>query len=184
MPSGQQRRERRGPGWAGVVGVGVGAALLSSLLTVGIAENRLDTSSASQTTSGSGGSSSNGTSSQGSSSPLVTKGAPASDWVAVARAVEPSVVAVRVTAGNSGDEGSGIVYDGKGHILTNHHVIAAATGGGGQVQVVLSDGRAYNATIVGSDPSTDLAVLQVKNPPAELKPASFADSGAVKVGDP
>ena len=184
VPPGQQRRERGGPGWAGVVGVGVGAALLSSLLTVGIAENRLDTSSASQTTSGSGGSSSNGASSQGSSAPLVTKGAPASDWVAVARAVEPSVVAVRVTAGNSGDEGSGIVYDGKGHILTNHHVIAAATGGGGQVQVVLSDGRAYNATIVGSDPSTDLAVLQVKNPPAELKPASFADSGAVKVGDP
>ena len=50
--------------------------------------------------------------------------------------------------------------------------------------MVLSDGRAYSATIVGSDPSTDLAVLQVKNPPAELKPASFADSGAVKVGDP
>jgi putative serine protease PepD len=92
-------------------------------------------------------------------------------------------VSVRVQAGNGGDEGSGIVYDGKGHVLTNHHVIAAASGGG-QVQVVLSDGRAYTATIVGSDPSTDLAVLQVKNPPSELKPASFADSAAVKVGNP
>jgi putative serine protease PepD len=113
----------------------------------------------------------------------VTNGAPAPDWVAVARAVEPSVVSVRVAAGNSGDEGSGIVYDSKGHVLTNHHVIAAASNGG-QVQVVLSDGRAYTATIVGSDPSTDLAVLQVKNPPSELKPASFADSSAVKVGNP
>jgi len=183
-PVPQQRAGRRGPGWTGVVAVGAGAALLSSLLTIGIAENRLDASSAAQTTSGSsGGSSSNGTSSQGSSAPLVTNGAPAPDWVAVARAVEPSVVSVRVTAGNGGDEGSGIVYDGKGHILTNHHVIAAAANGG-RVQVGLSDGRAYTATIVGSDPSTDLAVLQVKNPPAELKPASFADSGAVKVGDP
>jgi putative serine protease PepD len=112
----------------------------------------------------------------------VTNGAPAANWTAVARAVEPSVVSVRVSAGGGGDEGSGIVYDGKGHVLTNHHVIAAAAGGG-QVQVVLSDGRAYTATIVGSDPSTDLAMLQVKNAPSELKPASFADSGAVKVGD-
>jgi putative serine protease PepD len=185
-PAPQQRSGRRGPGWTGVVAVGAGAAILSSLLTIGIAENRLDSSSASQTTSSSsGGSSSGGTASQGSSSaPLVTNGAPAPDWTAVARAVEPSVVSVRVTAGNGGDEGSGIVYDGKGHILTNHHVIAAAAGGAGQVQVGLSDGRAYAATIVGSDPSTDLAVLQVKNPPAELKQASFADSGAVKVGDP
>jgi putative serine protease PepD len=181
-----QRNERRGPGWTGVVAVGAGAALLSSLLTIGIAENRLDSTSASQTTSSSsgGGSSTGSSSSQGSSAPLVTNGAPAPDWISVARAVEPSVVSVRVTAGNGGDEGSGIVYDGKGHILTNHHVIAAATGGNGQVQIGLSDGRAYPATIVGSDPSTDLAVLQVKNPPAELKPASFADSGAVKVGDP
>jgi putative serine protease PepD len=185
-PVPQQRTERRGPGWTGVVAVGAGAALLSSLLTIGIAESRLDASAASQTTSGSStgdGSSSGGTSSQGSSAPLVTNGAPAPDWVAVARSVEPSVVSVRVTAGSGGDEGSGIVYDGKGHVLTNHHVIAAAAGGG-RVQVVLSDGRAYSATIVGSDPSTDLAVLQVKNPPSELKPASFADSGAVKVGDP
>jgi putative serine protease PepD len=52
------------------------------------------------------------------------------------------------------------------------------------VQVILSDGRAYQATVVGSDPSTDLAVLQVKNAPSDLKPAAFADSGAVKVGDP
>src|SRR4051812_8761003 len=171
-----QRTERRGPGWVGVVAVGAGAAVLSSLLTLGIAENRLDSSPASQTTSSSP--------SAQSAAPLVTDGAPAPDWGAVAQAVEPGVVSVRVTAGNSGDEGSGIVYDNKGHILTNHHVIAAAAGGNGSVQVILSDGRGFSATIVGSDPSTDLAVLQVKNAPADLKPAAFADSGAVKVGDP
>jgi putative serine protease PepD len=104
--------------------------------------------------------------------------------VAVARAVEPSVVAVRVTAGNSGDEGSGIVYDGKGHVLTNHHVVAAAEGGNGQVQVILSDGRSYPATIVGSDASTDLAVLAVKNAPSDLKAAAFGDTSQIKVGDP
>ncbi len=176
-----QRSGRRGPGWTGVVAVGAGAALLSSLLTIGIAENRLDSSSASQSTTSSSG---NGNSSSAqSSAPLVTDGAPAPDWVAVAQAVEPSVVSVRVSAG-SGGEGSGIVYDNKGHVLTNHHVIAAAVGGNGRVSVVLSDGRAYTATVVGSDPSTDLAMLQVRNAPSDMKPASFADSGAVKVGDP
>jgi putative serine protease PepD len=104
--------------------------------------------------------------------------------VAVARTVEPSVVSVRVTAGNSGDEGSGIVYDGKGHVLTNHHVVAAAEGGNGQVQVILSDGRSYPATIVGSDASTDLAVLSVKNAPSDLKAAAFGDTSQIKVGDP
>ena len=175
-----QRAGRRGPGWTGVVAVGAGAALLSSLLTAGLVDHDKGTSTA-LTTSGS--SSSQSSSTAPNSAPLVTNGAPAPDWVAVARAVEPSVVSVRVTAGTSGDEGSGIVYDGKGHVLTNHHVISAAAGGGGQVTVVLSDGRGYPATIVGSDPSTDLAVLQVKNPPADLKPAAFADSSAVKVGN-
>ncbi len=177
-----QRTQRRGPGWTGVVAVGAGAALLSSLLTIGIAENRLDSSSASQTTTSSSG---NGNSSSAqSSAPLVTDGAPAPDWVAVAQAVEPSVVSVRVGGAGDGGEGSGIVYDNKGHVLTNHHVVAAAVGGNGRVSVVLSDGRAYTATVVGSDPSTDLAILQVRNAPSDMKPASFADSDAVKVGDP
>ncbi len=179
-PAPAQRTQRRGPGWTGVVAVGAGAALLSSLLTIGLVEDRLDPSPASQTTSSSSG----GTASAQSSAPLVTDGAPAPDWVAVARAVEPSVVSVRVAGGNGGGEGSGIVYDNKGHVLTNHHVVAAAAGGRGQVSVILSDGRGFTATIVGSDPSTDLAVLQVKNAPSDLKPAAFADSGAVKVGDP
>jgi putative serine protease PepD len=171
-----QRRERRGPGWGGVVAVGAGAALLSSLLTVGVADRFGSSSTTSTPVSP--------RSSATTSAPLVSNGAPAPDWVAVAQATEPSVVSVRVAAGGGGGEGSGIVYDAKGHVLTNHHVIAAGIGGRGQVTVVLSDGRGYPATIVGSDPSTDLAVLQVKNPPAELKAASFADSEAVKVGDP
>jgi putative serine protease PepD len=171
-----QRTERRGPGWGGVVAVGAGAALLSSLLTAGVVD-RLDSSSAPAATTST-------RSSTTTSAPLVSNGAPAPDWVAVAQATAPSVVSVRVNAGGGGGEGSGIVYDGKGHVLTNHHVIAAGIGGQGQVTVVLSDGRGYQASIVGSDPSTDLAVLQVKNPPAELKAAAFADSEAVKVGDP
>jgi putative serine protease PepD len=177
------RSGRRGPGWGGVVAVGAAAAVLSSLFTLGITESRDNTAATSSSSFGSGGTGSGG-SSTGASSPLVTNGAPGPDWVAVARTVEPSVVSVRVTAGQSGDEGSGIVYDGKGHVLTNHHVVAAAEGGNGQVQVILSDGRSYPATIVGSDASTDLAVLAVKNAPSDLKAAAFGDTSQVKVGDP
>src|SRR6185295_4420283 len=82
-----------------------------------------------------------------------------------------------------GDEGSGIVYDSKGHVLTNNHVVAAASNGG-QLSVILSDGRTYDASVVGTDPSTDLAVLQIKNPPSGLKPARIGNSDAVRVGDP
>jgi len=173
---------RRGPGWGGVVAVGAAAAVLSSLFTLGITENRDNTAATSSYSSGSANGS--GSPAANSSAPLVTGGTGAPNWVAVAKAVEPSVVSVRVTSGNSGDEGSGIVYDGNGHVLTNHHVVAAAEGGNGQVNVILSDGRSYQASIVGSDASTDLAVLSVKNAPSDLKPASFGDSSGVRVGDP
>jgi putative serine protease PepD len=175
---------RRGPGWGGVVAVGAAAAVLSSLFTLGITESRDNTAATSSYSAGTGSGNGSGNTAADSSAPLVTGGTGAPNWVAVAKAVEPSVVSVRVTSGNSGDEGSGIVYDGNGHVLTNHHVVAAAEGGNGQVNVILSDGRSYPATIVGSDASTDLAVLSVKNAPSDLKPASFGDSSAVRVGDP
>jgi putative serine protease PepD len=114
----------------------------------------------------------------------VSGSATAPDWAAVAASVEPSVVSVRVDAGNgSGDEGSGVVLDATGHVLTNNHVIAAA-GAGGSISVVLSDGRSYRATVVGTDASTDLAVLLLTSPPSGLTPARFADSAAVTVGQP
>jgi putative serine protease PepD len=76
-----------------------------------------------------------------------------------------------------------VVIDDAGHVLTNNHVISGA-GGNGEITVTLSDGRAYQATIAGRDPSTDLAVLTLQDPPEDLKPIALGDSEALKVGDP
>jgi putative serine protease PepD len=174
---GGPRRERRRPGWTGVVAVGAGAAVLSSLLTAGMV------SLTDRTTSGSSPaatSSSTGTATQ--SAPLVTSSSQLPDWVAVAGAVEPSVVSVKITAGQAQGEGSGVILDAQGRILTNNHVISGAGNGG--ISVVLSDGRTFPASVVGTDPSTDLAVLKLNPSVSGLKPATFGDSSAVKIGDP
>ncbi|HEY0715763.1 MAG TPA: trypsin-like peptidase domain-containing protein, partial [Polyangia bacterium] len=75
--------------------------------------------------------------------------------------------------------GSGFIIDAKGIILTNNHVVAGAD----QVQVVTSDGRSLPATVVGSDPGTDVAVVRLSKPPANLKVAKLGNSDAVRVGD-
>lgn len=74
--------------------------------------------------------------------------------------------------------GSGFVYDDQGHIVTNFHVIENAN----KVVVTLADGRTLDATIVGQDPSNDLAVLQVKDENHSLRPIALADSSTLSVG--
>jgi putative serine protease PepD len=77
--------------------------------------------------------------------------------------------------------GSGVIVDAdKGYILTNNHVIATATAGNGTIKVTLADGRTVSATVVGTDPSDDLAVLKVKL--TGLTAATFASSSALQVG--
>ena len=73
-------------------------------------------------------------------------------------------------------QGSGFVIDKEGHILTNYHVIADAR----QVEVTMHNRKKYKATIVGTDPSHDLAVIQIKAP--ELIPAVLGDSRNLQVG--
>ncbi|MCW2600767.1 MAG: htrA 2 [Frankiales bacterium] len=106
-----------------------------------------------------------------------------------AAAISPSIVTVEVTgqASNSfggssaqSDTGSGIIIRSTGYILTNNHVVSAAAGGG-SVHVTLSDGQTVVATIVGTDPSADLAVLKI-NGVSGLKAATFANSENLKVG--
>jgi putative serine protease PepD len=104
------------------------------------------------------------------------------DWEAVASAVRPSVVAIDVQLQSGTAKGSGVVADAAGHVVTNNHVVAGATSDG--ITVTLSDGRVYQATVVGTDPTTDLAVLEVTDPPTDLVPAVFADSDGVRVGSP
>jgi 2-alkenal reductase len=75
-------------------------------------------------------------------------------------------------------EGSGFVIDSKGHIVTNNHVVAGAD----QVRVTFSDDVSALATVVGTDPDSDLAVIKVDVPSSELYPLVMGDSDALKVG--
>ena len=76
-------------------------------------------------------------------------------------------------------EGSGIVLDTKGNIVTNDHVVASAT----SITVTLWNGNKYGATLVGADPTTDLAVIKIGAKASKLHPLALADSNAVQVGD-
>ena len=77
--------------------------------------------------------------------------------------------------------GSGIVIDEKGHILTNNHVIEGAS----KIQVKLGESdHQYTAEVVGTDPASDLALLKVDAPTAELDPLTLGDSSKMEVGDP
>jgi putative serine protease PepD len=165
------RRDPRGVGRRGMVAVAAGAAVLASLATT-VSLNAFGSPTSASASS---------TAQQ--SAPPVTGGATAPNWVATAAAVKPSVVSVRVQgADGSGGQGSGVVLDTTGRVLTNNHVVAGAAAGA-TISVVLSDGRTYAATVVGADPATDLAVIAMKQAPRGLVPASFADSSKVKVGD-
>jgi putative serine protease PepD len=101
-----------------------------------------------------------------------------------------AVVEITVTSAGQADplggsqgtkqaQGSGFVYDTQGHVITNQHVVDGAQ----SVSVRFANGKTYSAKVVGSDPSTDIAVIDVDAPVSELKPISLADSSAVEVGD-
>ncbi len=77
-------------------------------------------------------------------------------------------------------QGSGFVYDKNGHIVTNQHVVAGAS----SISVSFWNGVELDATLVGTDPSTDLAVVRVNAPRSLLVPLRLADSSTVDVGDP
>jgi S1-C subfamily serine protease len=106
----------------------------------------------------------------------------------IAKRTTPSVVEITVS-GNVGEnsqgqpaqqaQGSGWVYDAEGHVITNQHVVEGAS----SVRVMLQDGKSYPATVVGADPSTDLAVIKVDAPADLLVPLELGDSDALEVGD-
>ncbi|MFB5617671.1 MAG: S1C family serine protease [Nitrosopumilus sp.] len=96
---------------------------------------------------------------------------------------EPGVVRVNVQRGETeevrGGVGSGFVFDKKGHIITNAHVVKDAN----KVVVTFLDGRSYNAEIIGTDEYTDLAVIKVNADLALLHPLLIGDSSNLKVGE-
>jgi serine protease Do len=75
--------------------------------------------------------------------------------------------------------GSGLVIDGAGHIITNSHVVDNAA----KLTVTFSDGREFSAKVVGRDPNTDVAVVKLEKPPANLVAARLGDSNKVEVGE-
>ena len=104
------------------------------------------------------------------------------DWTATAAAIKDAVVAIKVEGSNKQGQGSGVIIDAKGHIVTNNHVVSGA-GQGAKLSVTIGD-KTYSAKVVGTDPSTDLAVLKLENPPSNLTVASWGDSSKLKVGQP
>jgi len=112
----------------------------------------------------------------------------------VVKAVTPSVVRVQASGSSrssgifgrgeqSQGTGTGVIIDDQGHIVTNNHVVTLdSSTTASDIQVILSDGRTLSAKIVGRDPNTDLAVIQVDA--KDLTPAKFAPTGSIEVGEP
>jgi S1-C subfamily serine protease len=100
---------------------------------------------------------------------------------AAAAKAAPSVVTIYVSGSSGSGSGSGVVLTEDGYVLTNNHVVAEA-GSGSAVQVRTADGTLYDAEIVGTDPSADVAVVRLDGA-SGLTPATFADSDDVQVGD-
>ena len=164
---------RRGPGWGGTSALVLAGMLLSSGLTLGgvgaydqlQGDEPVATAQNSQTSE---------------ARPAATTTSEDPDWAAISEQVSPSAVSILSSTGSGTSQGTGVVLDEDGTILTNDHVAGDAE----SLQVTTSDGRSFAASIVGTDPSTDLAVIRLEDPPEDLQPATFADSSTVVVGQP
>ncbi|PPF23908.1 S1C family serine protease [Rathayibacter rathayi] len=131
--------------------------------------------------------------SNGSATRVVSSGGPqtitvnnaddATTAAAVAAKATPSVVTIAVSGSSSAGTGSGIVLSKDGYVLTNTHVVTLdGEIANGTVSVTASDGRIFTATVVGTDPTLDLAVIKL-NGATDLSPMTFADSSTINVGD-
>jgi putative serine protease PepD len=114
------------------------------------------------------------------SSPVAESNVPIGDIYADASKAVVELAASGGLGSQSGAQGSGFVYDKDGHIVTNQHVVAGAS----RISVSFWNGTERPATVVGTDPSTDLAVLHVDASRSLLEPLQLASSSAVRVGDP
>jgi len=102
---------------------------------------------------------------------------------AIAAKVLPSVVTIQATSSSAGGTGSGVVLTQDGYVVTNTHVVTldGATSDAA-IKVTTSDGKVFDATVVGTDPTYDLAVIKLKDAKG-LTPIEFADSSKLNVGD-
>ena len=158
------------PQWGvALLSAGVAAALAAGLVWGGIASGFITVPRETNLSSLSSGS--------GSGTAKVPTGKTI-DWQALNKQVAASVVSVKVAVQNGVDLGSGAIIDKEGNIVTNNHVIEGAQ----SIQVTLNNGKVYTAKLVGTDKTTDLAVIRLENPPKDLQPAQFANSDELAVG--
>lgn len=101
------------------------------------------------------------------------------NWTNVINNVSNTIANITIQTAQGDGSGSGVIISSDGLILTNNHVVESAT----KISVTLSDGNIYEANVRGTDPITDLAVIELASPPNNLRAAVFADSDNVKVGD-
>jgi putative serine protease PepD len=107
----------------------------------------------------------------------------ATSTTAAAAKAAPSVVTIYVSATAGSGSGSGVILSADGYVLTNNHVVTLdSSTDQATVQVRTADGTLYDAKVVGTDPTSDLAVVKLDNA-SGLTPATFADSDKVQVGD-
>ena len=165
---------RRGPGWFALVASAVVASLLGAGGAVA-AVRYLDAGSGSPSSHTSAAPTAIAT---GDTTQTVNSTGQAPDWEAVSAAVSNAVVSIAIATNNGNALGSGVIFDKDGHIITNNHVVAGAS----QIQVTLADGRVYDAETTGTDPATDLAVIQLKDAPDNLTVAQLGDSDKLATG--
>lgn len=156
--------------------VAVVAALVAAALCLGIGFAAITNGWVQVPTSSSMTSISSNQSGSGSAK---AKSGEAVDWTAVAKEVSNSVVSIQTVTSEGTAKGSGAIVSDKGYIVTNNHVISGAQ----QIQVTLANGTIYSAQVVGTDTTTDLAVIKLDNPPSDLKPVEFANSDKLAVGE-
>ncbi len=170
VPGGEPRAPRRRRGARGLLLV---AACLVAGLVGGVAGDRLAGRPAATVSV---------VERSGSASDGAGGGTGGTSVAEVAEAVLPSTVSIEVTSAAGSGGGSGFVLSPDGLVVTNNHVIASAADGGGRIRVLLADGSVEPATVVGRTSDYDLAVLRIQR--TGLVPLAFADTDAVRVGDP
>jgi putative serine protease PepD len=102
------------------------------------------------------------------------------DFAAVYQAASPSVVQIVIERnGRTVESGSGVIVDVAGTIITNNHVVSKD-----KVSVILADGSRHDGVVLGRQPTQDLAVVRITEPPNDLQAATLGDAGSLEIGQP
>ncbi|HEX3547377.1 MAG TPA: trypsin-like peptidase domain-containing protein [Mycobacterium sp.] len=167
QPPGPQKRSRAGALTAGALAVAVVSAGIGGGVATVVRSDRPAI----------------GSSASGVASSVPAASLPAGSVEQVAAKVVPSVVKLETNVGRASEEGSGVILSSDGLIMTNNHVIAAGPGGpgGAQTKVTFADGRTTAFTVVGTDPSSDIAVVRAQGA-SGLTPITLGSSANLRVG--